>query len=764
MEDCDVEKDISTFIRESGTGQEIPDPPKYINFCRGDIDATSEADDDSNYSVAQFQRTINPAFRSSSPQPSVLESHNGTHIDPAAGLNTDSSQSAPHVAAAPVSLQNPLRTSGGRPPSRGPPQIHQNTLGMSGGGPQSRGAAPIQQAQFADVPKVPHNEYPMEGMTQFCRLGPPSERSSAASPVRPSSRDSQSEYSNPTSFSSFEPSSGAQSPTKHYNGSAVSSITEDKDVQKKKSGFFQSHSPFRRKSKHERGIVMPASEQPTPTSRNTWGPSSAPAASNENTSPTRRGYGHASGALMGSTQDRWRPSPSPEPVDPRANFQLNVGNNVFDVASPDAARNPSAKPQNEELDPIAQALEELRGVTKNASMRISADRYHGLATPAPPPSGSGGANTPIGGVPAPFAERHRMLGTPPPSYEQPISRLDPPKPAFTARQMQERTRGYQEQKRDMFGGSPASNPPPLSIRQGTTYDSRNTPSRPASRAGTQAHDTARVPSPQPMRAISPRPGLYGDNGNQRGYTQQGQQYSPYRSTSPNPNAPSAVPPQNQTSAMGQRSRAQSTSPIKPRVDGYGVGPASGYGTIRPAGHVPRAVSPQPAYGGGGTPGMGGQPGPQAQQMGRAVSPAPPPLQQSRYGTREGPGMAGSRPESSNGMAMQLSHGHPPQQQSMAGGRLGMGYASSGAGGAGSEIAARARGKSVADGRQYNKDGRVILHYGMFAISCRPDFSPARTMSFSSLTTPFNETPSHHLLLSQCTRLPASFTSQERSFG
>ncbi|KAK5008791.1 hypothetical protein LTR28_003505 [Elasticomyces elasticus] len=76
LEDCDVEKDITSFIREQGTGQEIPDPPKYINFCRGDInDNASEASDDGNYSVAQFQRTMNPAFRSSSPQPSTYESH-----------------------------------------------------------------------------------------------------------------------------------------------------------------------------------------------------------------------------------------------------------------------------------------------------------------------------------------------------------------------------------------------------------------------------------------------------------------------------------------------------------------------------------------------------------------------------------------------------------------------------------------------------------------------------------------------------------------
>ncbi|KAJ0349700.1 hypothetical protein KNSL1_004563 [Colletotrichum chrysophilum] len=73
LEKMDVETDIVGFIKERGTGQEIPDPPKYINFCRGDVnDTQSETSDDDNYSVAQFPRSINPAFRTSSPQPLAL--------------------------------------------------------------------------------------------------------------------------------------------------------------------------------------------------------------------------------------------------------------------------------------------------------------------------------------------------------------------------------------------------------------------------------------------------------------------------------------------------------------------------------------------------------------------------------------------------------------------------------------------------------------------------------------------------------------------
>lgn len=82
LEKVEVERDIMHFIQERGTGQEIPDPPKYINFCRGDLDAQSEVSEEEAYSVAQFPRSINPQFRSSSPQPSTYESHH----DPASAL------------------------------------------------------------------------------------------------------------------------------------------------------------------------------------------------------------------------------------------------------------------------------------------------------------------------------------------------------------------------------------------------------------------------------------------------------------------------------------------------------------------------------------------------------------------------------------------------------------------------------------------------------------------------------------------------------
>ncbi|KAL8804873.1 MAG: hypothetical protein Q9200_005641 [Gallowayella weberi] len=497
LESCEVEKDISSFINEKGTGQEIPDPPKYINFCRGDLnDTASETSEDDNYSVAQFQRTLNPAFRTSSPQPSTYESHH----DPQSDLAVKMGHLQAHTPPSRETTLTPQKAAHHPPPIidyRAQPQTQ----------------APYQH-KIDDLAPVPHNEYPSNGMTMFCRTAPPSERSSAASPMRPSSRDSQSEYSNPTSFSSQEPPSGKQSPFKHD----VPSMSPAKQVQKKRSGFF-SNSPFRRKSKHEKDgrELQQQSTMTTPTSRNTWGPSNRIGASH-NPSPTR-----PSGQGI-QTRD-FQTEPSPEPVDPRANFQLNVGSNVFDVASPDGNRHkPPPTSAIKELDPIAQALADLKGVGKQSSVRMSADRYAGVATPGP-------------GVGNDISAAQR--GTPPPSYhdQQPIRRLDPPKPAFTSAQMKQTTRNYVGQNQDLYGSS---------------------------RPGTRGNgDVPRATSPLPMRSTSPRPG----------YDQQ----KHMRSASPNPQG-------------GVRPRQTPNS--SPGNQAYPNGHTSRYNSPN---DVRRSASPQPQY-------------------------------------------------------------------------------------------------------------------------------------------------------------------------
>ncbi|KAH0089598.1 hypothetical protein KCU96_g8431, partial [Aureobasidium melanogenum] len=646
LEDCDVEKDIASFIKESGTGQEIPDPPKYINFCRGDInDNASDVSDDANYSVAQFQRTMNPAFRSSSPQPSTYSSHH----DPASTLaqemalgssvNSERSQRSQQSA---VVAQPPRRS--------------------------SQQAAPPVNA-YQDFPKVPHNEYPMDGMTQFCRLGPPSDRSSIPSPTRPED-DSHSEVSNANSFSSIEPPT---SPMK-LNGSTVSTSSqqEDKTLQKRRSGFFQNHSPFgRRKSKHEN--AAPATISNAPAQRNTWGPAARPQTAS---SPARPFGREAKNVGFGNDP---LPSPDPEPVDPRANFQLNIGNNVFDVATPDARkRSVVAEEPSGELDPIAQALAELKGVTKQASTRVSADRYAGIPTPAP---GAGRAS------PSPLIAnsdaRAAQRGTPPPSYDQPMRRLGAPQPAFTSKQMQQTTASYMTQKRDMFNAP-----------------SRNTPSqmgsRPASRGG-DPNEMMRSASPAPLRTSSPAPPRATSPRPSTGYDRRSQpipQGQGYRPSSPNPYG--GAPP---GSMPAGRPRAQSTSPIK-QQQRPSFNPAYASHGNSPVSSMPRSASPNPQFRGSAGPGSRpsssrGDPAAMAMQLAPAGDQGYPPSSRgsqgaplrptSTYYGAEGGWAAASSPR---GGAPQQQQQAPQQQQ----------------------LSTRVRSQSSAGQRQFTKDGRPILQF------------------------------------------------------
>ena len=599
LENCEVEKDIVNFIKERGTGQEIPDPPKYINFCRGDVsDTQSETSEDDTYSVAQFQRTINPAYRSSSPVPSTFESHNDPHSALVRDLGHD-----PQTPPSREATLTPQKALADR--SRQPPQLDYQ---------QQPSRLQYEQTQHGPLAAVPHDPYPMDGMTMLCRTGPPSERSSAHSPARPSSRDSQSEYSNPTSFSSQEPPSGKSSPVKQ---------AAEKQVLKKKSGFFQSHSPFRRKSNKEKD----GSNVMTPSNRNTW---SARTTTNQNSPSRPQMYNQGSQNMLTD-----RPSGSPEPVDPRASFQLNVGNNVFDVATPDrkskTAQNSSSQSE-EDLDPIAQALAELKGVTKASSTRVSADNYHGIPTPAPgstPNSRPGGTQMANGALMA------GMRGTPPPSYEQPMQRLGLPQPAFTSKAMQQTRQKYVDQAQNMFNaqGRPESQ---------SGYSS-------GSRPGTRGNDMPRATSPAPPRSASPRPGMQVD-------TRQG-----YRSASPNPYGGS------------QRSRGQSASPQKRGSD-------QGYYRHNSPNDVARAVSPAP---------FRDQERPGSSHVNNEMSIQLAPVPDEGYGSQKG--RTGGRPGTSGN----------PRPISYYGGQ----------GGQQGQGASRQRSKSVADVRQFNREGRPILHFG-----------------------------------------------------
>jgi hypothetical protein len=461
LESMEVEKDIIHFIKERGTGQEIPDPPKYINFCRGDVDdheSITSADEES-YSVAQFPRSINPAFRTSSPQPSVFESHH----DPNSALARDLA----HQELAGGSRE------GTATPQRGPGSVIPPAGSRQGNGLQQ------QQYDSAQFAAVPHDPYPLDGMTMLCRTdgmtsGMNSATSSNLSSMRPSSRDDNSEYSNPTSFSSQDPPSGKVSPVKHQQ--PLVEEQPEKRVLKKKSGFFQNHSPFRRKS----------TKDVQPSNRNTWGPSSQ------------------GGSGSGSSRQQYQPGQnmlpdrtgSPDPIDANASLALNVGQNVFAVSTPDRQKKSidQSGRHPDDLDPIALALAELKGVggNKQSTVRVSADHYHGIATPAP---GQDRSHPFSRSVPAPRGGGDvaaGMRGTPPPSYDQQVQRLGVPAAAVTSKAMQETSRKYVDQTRDMFN----PNRPGSGAYGGSQ-----------SRPGTRGNDMPRTASPAPPRSTSPRPGM-----------------------------------------------------------------------------------------------------------------------------------------------------------------------------------------------------------------------------------------------------------------
>ncbi|OTA54196.1 hypothetical protein K449DRAFT_358623 [Hypoxylon sp. EC38] len=877
LEKMDVEQDIIHFISERGTGQEIPDPPKYINFCRGDVEEHhEEVSEDENYSVAQFPRSINPAFRTSSPQPSTFESHHDpnsalardlAHHDPPAAPPTRElvmpPQKAPVTTVAqqdrrrdnamqqqyPRSINPGYRAPSPQPstyeshhdpnsalardlqrrdpnppisrdivprdiqrieinpafsrdmqrhePQRHEPQRHEPDLSLTRdlqrqelqrhelqrrdpNPPPSRelqrqelqrqelqrhelqrhdpNPPPSRELQRHDtsprisrelqrqdtnppvsreVPRneppppsarevvresviqpqqtsgsivapqdrrkgsesmqydasqfapVPHDPYPMDGMTMLCRTDGMNSATSSNLSARPSSRDDNSEYSNPTSFSSQEPPSGKVSPVKQEPAPVAQ---PEKRMMKKKSGFFQNHSPFRRKSvKEVQQPVQPVKPvQPIQTSnRNTWGPVTSQA---QNSPIARRAQAFQPPEPQNLIMDRVEKTASPDPIEANASLALNVGQNVFPVANTDKRNKASeSDPPPQEEDPIAMALAELKGVAgnKQAAGRISADHYHGLATPVPDRSApdqtrplSRSVPTPRVGSDVAAAKR----GTPPPSYDQqaaaPVQRLGVPPPAVTSKAMQESSRKYVEQTRDMFNAKR-----PESVYSSGTHSYRTPQSRPATRGSTMP----RAASPAAPRSVSPQPEMHIDT---RAETRSIRQS--HRSVSPNPYSSSQTrtSPAASPSSYGgsrQQNSPQPASPISYGSTQQRNSPASisvkrgsdqGYNYRH---HSPnnsiRATSPSPYRGDYSRP-TSRAAGDMAMQL------APVGGDGSVYGGSMR-GRGNGRPDtSSSSRAMTFYDGRDPIAEGT-----------------------RQRSQSVADpSRQYTPDGRAILHY------------------------------------------------------
>ncbi|KAK5954259.1 formin-binding protein [Knufia fluminis] len=541
LENCEVEKDIANFIKVCGTGQEIPDPPRYINFAKGDCDSASEvSDDDNNYHVAQFPRTTNPAFRTASPLHEFKTSQSSKH-----STERDMSEEPEEPVDVPASA--PTRAKG---QSQSQPPL---TLDTNSGRPQPLTYRPAEPnvppnyspSQHGEIAPVPHNQYPTEGMTMYCRRDDQPSRlaqSDLSASTRPPSRDSNSDYSNPSSFTSADPMSGKNSPVKQPAGSVQMpgmSSSPEKNLTKKRSGFFSkspfnANSPFRRKSKKE--LTNPVTSSQASWSMNASRSDLSSAPSSQQSSPTKQTPHSRQPSAQPFNRHAGISAPEgEEAADPRAHFQLNIGQNVLDVASPDEVSSshqstPRASVANSRRqyapllntgsdDPVAQALANLKqssgsggfDMSKRASLRQPVDAYHRVRTPQPDqkPTGRPGLVS---------AQTHDVFaaqrGTPPPAYEgntRAQSALGVPQPAFTSKDMRSRT--------DNWGmGSSVSAPvgrPGSSMGRPASRDGRRSPGptatvpRAASPQPSNAVIRSRSPAPHngnmPMRARSPLP-------------------------------------------------------------------------------------------------------------------------------------------------------------------------------------------------------------------------------------------------------------------
>ncbi|CCC09842.1 hypothetical protein SMACR_03398 [Sordaria macrospora] len=806
LEKMEVEKDIATFIKEKGTGQEIPDPPKYINFCRGDVDAQSEASvepDSDAFSVAQFPRSINPAFRSSSPQPSTYESHHDPNNALLKSLGHDISvgvNGSRETTATPSKLPTIPPTALTMPPQQqqieAPPPQQQPVPP-----PQQQQQLVQQRPQLQQRRTTQHNLHEEQRRQQQQQVARVSQSSRAANNV--DRGDKSSEPTLEELQQQLQQSTGPVSPVKQIqqqqqlpqtpqtpldlvpaNGAQSGSASpEKKELPKRKSGFFANNSPFRRKSTKE--LQQEATR--SSGSRQTWygGQSGQSGQSSSMGNRTPRAN-NASPTKENNTPLGIERSVSPDPIAANASLALNIGGNVFAVDALDKRKGQQQQQQQPapDADPIALALAELKGVTSNTgnqsstsrtemnkqmSVRMSADHYHGITTPAPP--GAGGpqpaGNISPGGRNASSHSMHNSRSTsdlalppvipgasngtratPPPSYDGmqgamvPVSRLGVPPPAVTSRAMKEASSKFQAQTRSLFsnGGSSSAQD------QRSSSSSANYQSRP--RGGST--EIPRAASPRPgSRAASPRPGSHAAYGSSwSGPGNNASEDRGYRSASPNPYGGSSNPGSMNSRhahsqsmgptgvpAQGQQPRRSDTQYTRHGSMDYrgssssniyqaaGGGSGGGSGAVSPV-DMARSVSPSPFTSGVNRPGSsldhtqnhmqlahygpGGVGQGQGQPDDGYTSGS---SMRGRYGTQSG-GRPDSSREATTGTRMSFyGDGQMVPASMMVGGGSG-----------GGTVHGRGRSKSVvdagragggqgaADGRQYTRDGRVIIHF------------------------------------------------------
>ena len=734
------------------------DAPRYKNFYRQE-----EQDDEVAYKLAQFSRDNNPQYRSSTPQhqPSddelpVLPTQGRRHEErPMTGMSRHEDrpmtgmsrhEDRPMTGMSRRDDSSPVRPPTGyprledRPPTGYPRLEDRPATGISPAtqrsqdprGSGSRGRPATMQSMHDDSPPSSHrsrsrggsqsplkgiiNEYPPEGITQFCRQDsgsmrhggrPTSSRHSSSSSVLSASEAPTNSTSEPTAFQTNSPTKSMGPPSPKVLQRRDKSSVDLATSPGKKSSFwnFGSKSPKQGTPK----ATPPTSPLKSSKSAPSGMAISVPNLDIASAGPQRRDPGNRS-----------RRERSEEPIAHGASVMLNIGNNVLEVNNPDA-RNPTKYEEPvDTTDPLMAALEDLKIASKTPRMSSSPTKRSSVDTqqadspiyqPYRPPSrqdvnmssmrsstsqnlrtSQQSQTPPSRGNPS---SQTPSRSTPPPIYDTRRNTLGAPPPAHSAAEMERTRRQFATQVQQVLGTGPTARPGTSQIPP------RSTSPRPMSRQSQFEDDSysGRPGSSMSMNRQDLPPRTRSPGPQQRG---QYQQDVPARSRSPAPGRPMSRQEMEYTRPTSRQDydhrRTASPAPYQSQQRGMYVDDA-----------LRRSPSPQP-YTRAPSPGpVAGRPRSSAAGVasnpfgisidrfgnvvdanGRSASPQPHPSSRQQYA------YGSSHRHDIDGVLDPLSR-YPPVAQNV------------------SPAHARARSKSQSDVRargNYTEDGRLVLFPGM----------------------------------------------------
>ena len=559
------------------------------------------------------------------------------------------------------------------------------------------------------------NEYPPEGITQFCRQDSGSLRHGQPTLSRHSSSSSILSASEaPTNSTSETSTFQLDSPTKSMGPPSPKVLQR-----RERSSVNISASPGKKSSFWNFGSKSPKHNTPKGTPPISPVKNSKSAPSGMSTSVPSLDIGGGGRAQKSSPGNHSRRERSEEPIAPGASVMLNIGDNVLEVNNPDAPRPTKFEETVDTTDPFLAALEGLKIASKAPRMSSSPTKRSPIDTQSAEsptynsdrPSSRQDVNMssmrsstsqnlrssqqsqtpPSRGNPSQTISR----STPPPVHDTRRNTLGAPPPAHSAAEMERTRRQYATQVQQVLGTGtrpgtvqiPSQSTSPRPTSRQSQYDDDSYSGRPGSSMSMNRQDL-------PPRSRSPAPAQQGR------YSQD----IPPRSRSPAPGRPisrqemeyAARPTSRQDF---DRRRSVSPAPYQPQQRGMYIDDA-----IRrspsPQPYHPRSLSPGPAATRprSSTAGMGSNAfgisidrfGNVVDTNGRSASPQPHPSSRQQYA------YGSSHRHDIDGVLDPQSRYPAPQNMNSA--------------------HSRARSKSQSDvraGGKYTEDGRLILFPGIF---------------------------------------------------